>query len=126
VTVRATSTALAVDDEPVLLDLICRLLRRAGFEQVDRAVDGIEALEKMHATRYDVVVLDLRMPRLSGYDVIATLAQEPEAHVPPIVVATADRQATSEGLGAPFIKAVITKPFDIDQFTATLATFLPK
>ena len=119
----AVPAALAVDDEPVLLDLICRLLHRAGFERVDRAADGVEALERIRETTYAVVVLDLRMPRLSGYDVIAALEQEPPGSVPPIVVATADRQAGRNGFHAPFVAAVMTKPFDVALFTETVARF---
>lgn len=60
---------LLVDDEPVFVDTLSKVLKARGYE-VGAAAGGVEALEELQFNRYDVVVLDLRMP---GIDGIATL-----------------------------------------------------
>ena len=102
---------LVVDDEPDVL-LLCRLnLEQQGFE-VLAASDGRTALELLGEERPDVVVLDLMMPGLSGYDVLEAIRGEEELGETPILVLTArslqaDRDRSAE-LGA---SAFLTKPF---------------
>ncbi|HEX8409420.1 MAG TPA: response regulator [Thermoanaerobaculia bacterium] len=106
-----TNAALAVDDDATILRLIAALLRRAGFDPVHTARDGQECLDLLAANTYCVVILDLRMPRVSGYDVIARLAADPLPQMPTIVVATADRSAAGNNLDPSVVTAVLTKPF---------------
>jgi CheY-like chemotaxis protein len=119
-----TTSALAVDDDSTILKLSAALLRRAGFDPVHTACDGREALDLMAVHEYCVVVLDLRMPRLSGYDVLAHLATHPLPNMPKIVVATADRNAANAGFHATVVTALLTKPYDAETFLSTVRSCL--
>lgn len=120
----STQAALAVDDDDTIRRLTASLLRRAGFDPVHTASDGQEALDLMAANAYCVVVLDLRMPRLSGYDVVARLSANPLPQMPKVVVATADRTAVGQNLDADVVTAILTKPFDIETFITTARSCL--
>lgn len=102
---------LVVDDEPDVL-LLCRLnLQQRGHELLE-AADGSTALEIARDLHPDVIVLDLMLPGISGYDVLEALQRDAETSNIPVLVLTAkslraDRER-SHGLGA---SAFLTKPF---------------
>jgi CheY-like chemotaxis protein len=102
---------LVVDDEPDVL-LLCRLnLQQRGHELLE-AADGSTALQLARDRQPDVIVLDLMMPGMTGYDVLETLQRDEEtSHIPVLVLTAkslrADRDR-SHGLGA---SAFMTKPF---------------
>ena len=102
---------LVVDDEPDVL-LLCRLnLQQRGHELLE-AADGSTALEIARDRHPDVIVLDLMLPGISGYDVLEALQGDAETTDIPVLVLTAkslraDRER-SQGLGA---SAFLTKPF---------------
>jgi len=102
---------LVVDDEPDVL-LLCRLnLQQRGHELLE-AADGSTALEIARDLHPDVIVLDLMLPGISGYDVLEALQRDSETTNIPVLVLTAkslraDRER-SHGLGA---SAFLTKPF---------------
>jgi CheY-like chemotaxis protein len=105
------SRVLVVDDEPDVL-LLCRLnLQQRGHELLE-AADGSAALEIARERHPDVIVLDLMLPGISGYDVLEALQRDAETTDIPVLVLTAkslraDRER-SHGLGA---SAFLTKPF---------------
>ncbi len=68
------SRILIVDDEPTILDLLQRFLVSKGHE-VRTAADGLEALQKVQDEQPDLVLLDIRMPRMSGLDVLRHLRE---------------------------------------------------
>ena len=78
---------LVVDDERDTLDLIDLTLRTAGYE-IHVASSGTECLEMMRRNQYDIVLLDIMMPDMTGYEVLQTLKGEME-DLPPIVYLTA-------------------------------------
>jgi CheY-like chemotaxis protein len=102
---------LVVDDEPDVL-LLCRLnLQQRGHELLE-AGDGSTALKIARERHPDVIVLDLMLPGISGYDVLETLQRDAGTSDIPVLVLTAkslraDRER-SHGLGA---SAFLTKPF---------------
>jgi CheY-like chemotaxis protein len=102
---------LVVDDEPDVL-LLCRLnLEQRGHEFLE-AADGSKALQLARQRHPDVIVLDLMLPGMSGYDVLETLQGDDDISGIPVLVLTAkslraDRER-SHGLGA---SAFLTKPF---------------
>jgi CheY-like chemotaxis protein len=102
---------LVVDDEPDVL-LLCRLnLQQRGHELLE-AADGSTALEIARDLHPDVIVLDLMLPGISGYEVLEALQRDAETTNIPVLVLTAkslraDRER-SHGLGA---SAFLTKPF---------------
>ncbi len=66
---------LVVDDEPLFLSSVAEALAAEGFSEVDTAGDGGEALEKLGATRFDLVVTDLNMPGIGGVEMLAGISQ---------------------------------------------------
>lgn len=104
---------LVVDDDESIRRLIERLLLRHGFS-VDTAVDGGVALEKVERQSYDVMVLDLMMPRVDGFAVIRRLVDTNPGLVTRTVVATAfPRDVTHSQLAE--VCRVIVKPFDTTE-----------
>lgn len=108
---------LVVDDEEDVRILVSRILGDMGFE-VDSAVDGGEAIDKVAAAPPDLVVLDLMMPGIDGWGVLRHLRQLPDP--PPVVVMTARgdygtfSRVVQEGAAA-----YVTKPFRFHELVAT-------
>lgn len=104
---------LVAEDDPPLQKLIVTALRRRQQYQVEAANNGAEAIEALQRDRWNALVLDLMMPTLSGWDVIAWLAQHPE-HRPSsvVVVSAADRTMLRE-VDPSVVNAIIFKPFDL-------------
>ncbi|HLJ73629.1 MAG TPA: response regulator, partial [Thermoanaerobaculia bacterium] len=78
-------TILIVDDEPQIAEIAGDYLRRDGFEVIT-AGDGVRALEQVRTRRPDLVVLDLGLPRLDGFDVARAIRRDSDL---PIIMLTA-------------------------------------
>ena len=105
---------LVCDDDPPVRTFLARLFQRAGFT-VDTAIDGVEALEKIARNDYAILILDLMMPRVNGYDVVAELKKRSQR--PLVIVLTANPKPEITELDAEIVQAVIKKPFDLDMLT---------
>ena len=103
---------LVVDDEPAIRALVTKIVERAGFP-VDSARDGAEAMEKITAGSYDVVVLDLMMPNVDGYALIDFL-RERSTKPPAIIVISAGDSVVLRQLDGSMVHSIVRKPFDID------------
>lgn len=79
---------LAVDDEALIRRLLELNLQRAGY-RVTTAVDGEDALRKVQADRPDLVVLDIVMPRMDGFEVLRRLKEDPETDSIPVIILSA-------------------------------------
>src|ERR687892_2652918 len=105
---------LIVDDEPANVILLERMLETAGYSNLCTARDGADALNQLRAGDLDLVLLDLHMPEINGFDVLRALPDmvDRETYLP-ILVLTADATRTAKetalSLGA---KDFLTKPFD--------------
>jgi DNA-binding NtrC family response regulator len=104
---------LVADDERNLRELIVRELARRGHD-VDGAEDGVAALERIRETSYDVVVLDMRMPKKEGLDVLRDLSTVPEA---PQVIMLTGFQEVATAVEAMKLGAYdyLTKPTKIEE-----------
>jgi DNA-binding response OmpR family regulator len=103
--------------------MIVAALRRDGYEFLE-APNGREALDIMRADHPDVVVLDLMMPILSGWDVLNERAHEPELKAIPVIIVSANRDpevATAVDQG---VCAFLPKPFDIGALSALVRACL--
>ncbi|HEV7768829.1 MAG TPA: response regulator [Thermoanaerobaculia bacterium] len=110
---------LVVDDDDATQKLVQALLRRHGYATV-LAANGGQAIELLRVRRFSMIVLDMMMPHVSGHEVIEFLARE-SIRVPVVVCTAAPPKMTSD-LNAAIVKAVIRKPFDIDDFVATVTS----
>jgi DNA-binding response OmpR family regulator len=102
---------LVVDDEPAIRALVARIVERAGLT-VDTARDGGDAIDKLRAQPYEVVVLDMMMPRVNGADVIAFLGHLRER--PTVIVISAGDPVELRKLDPAVVQSIIRKPFEID------------
>jgi CheY-like chemotaxis protein len=103
---------LVVDDSEVIRTLICVNLEMEGFEVV-QAVDGQDALEKVHQTAPDVMTIDVKMPRLDGFDTVARLRADPRTSALKVAMVTACAQDGDIRRGREVgVDAYVTKPFD--------------
>lgn len=97
-----TGTILVVDDESDTVDLIRLTLETAGFA-VDQALGGSEAIDMIQNGAYDLILLDIMMPEVSGFDVLQQLIAT-EVELPPVIFLTARKdpqdQTTGRDLGA--------------------------
>lgn len=116
------STVLVVDDDADIRETIAILLEAEGYPTLP-AADGREALEQLHA-RSDVglILVDLRMPRLSGTDFVKALRADPRLASIPIVVMSGDNEARTMALsmGA---NGCLTKPIELDGLLKTVSRF---
>jgi len=106
-----------VDDDPSIRRMIMAALRRDGYA-FSEAANGKEALEIMRQQHPAVVVLDLMMPIVSGWDVLRERAAEPALQSIPVIIVSANRGpelATAMDKG---ICAFLPKPFDITVLSA--------
>lgn len=103
---------LVVEDDSMIRRLVATIVRRCGCV-VEVAHNGEEALQKLRAERYDLVLLDLMLPRISGFEVLSTLARErPRQRV---IVVTAASDGDLSRIDRTAVIAVVRKPFEIDN-----------
>jgi two-component system chemotaxis response regulator CheY len=116
---------LAVDDSMTMRQLVSLSLRQAGYEVVE-ATDGLDALAKLEAARFDLVVTDLYMPRLDGIGLIKRVRGLSSYRFTPILMLTtesdASRKAEGQAAGA---TGWIIKPFQPDQLLKVVKRVLP-
>ena len=118
----AAPRILVVEDEAGIRETIVEILLEEGYS-VAVAVDGVDALTAVANAAPDAILLDLMLPRLDGFGVVAALQQRGLRPGIPIVVATADGHAREKAarLGA---EAWLAKPFSIDALLAAVAQVL--
>lgn len=102
---------LLVDDSDVLRKITSFNLKKQGYEVVE-ARDGIEALEKLEELKPDLMILDIMMPRLDGFNVLKRMQESDEWKDIPVIVLTAKGGEEDEELALSLgAKKVMTKPF---------------
>ena len=104
---------LVVDDEPAIRALVAKIVERAGFN-VDVAADGEEAVRKMEHADYSVIVLDLMMPAMSGYEFVDVLQQRGGKKPSVIVITAAAEASLTRQLDPSIVHSIVRKPFDIN------------
>ena len=123
-TINTTKKVLIADDEQNIVISLEFLLAREGF-QVLVAQDGEEALAKARAEKPDLVLLDVMMPKMNGFDVCQALRADPELSAVRILMLTAKGRETeiSKGLGLG-ADAYMTKPFSTKELVVQVRALL--
>ena len=113
---------LVIDDDLAIRVLLQAVLRRMKFE-VELAEDGAVGLEKVKQNgTFDLILLDLMMPRLNGYEFIEKIGEEiPENKRPHIIVFTAAGKRGVEKIPANAVCNSILKPFDLERFVEMIS-----
>ncbi len=108
---RKSTYVLVVDDDPEVLEALLDALEGEGYE-VDGARDGIDALHSIGRRRPDLIITDLLMPTMTGFELLAALHDDPRLATIPTLIITAGRSpSASEASGA----VVLPKPLDLDR-----------
>ncbi|MBM3333928.1 response regulator [Candidatus Sumerlaeota bacterium] len=103
---------LVADDEEDVKEIIARILETQGYAVVT-AYDGLDAVEKIRSEKPDLVLLDIMMPVLDGYEVCKRIQQDEQtANIPVVFLsAAADQEAVTRGMNAG-AKDYVVKPFE--------------
>jgi DNA-binding response OmpR family regulator len=120
-------TILVVDDEPDILLTVSQTLEMFGYNVI-KAKDGVECITKLNDLDItpDLVLLDIMMPDLSGWDVAAKIKENPSWENIPIVFLTAKGDTMSVGMGNLAAVDYIVKPFDVNDLKKRVEKILNK
>ena len=118
---------LCVEDEPEMIDLMRLILGRRGFE-VKGANGGIEGLKIIHEDKPDLILLDLMMPDMDGWEVYQQLKADEKTKDIPVIVVTAKAQSIDKVLGLHIAKVddYIAKPFSPQELLNSVEKVLQK
>jgi len=110
--VEDTKVVVCIEDEPEMIELVKLILGRKGFELVG-AVGGREGLDTVRRLKPDLVLLDLMMPDMDGWEVYQQMKTDSELKDIPVIVVTAKAQSIDKVLGLHIAKVddYVTKPF---------------
>jgi DNA-binding response OmpR family regulator len=117
-------SVLVADDDPIIQRILRLNLELEGYS-VTTASDGVEALESLARTPYDLVVLDVMMPRLDGLEVLRRIREQATTAGIPVIMLTA--RSGAEDLWDGWTLGVdyyLTKPFDIDDLVRSINRLL--
>ncbi len=107
---------LIVEDDNAIRRLLTTTFKREGLP-VTPARDGMEALEALRGRPYRVVLLDLMMPRVSGWEVIDWLREHPTEQPRTLIVVSATNREVLRELDPEVVNAVVFKPFNVYELT---------
>jgi CheY-like chemotaxis protein len=111
-----SATVLVVDDDAAIREVIAEVLRDEGYD-VAEAANGAQALEALHAMAHPgLVLLDLMMPVMSGWEFLEEVRADGKLSHVPIVVVSA--------MAAPGVSGHLLKPVDLDRLLQTVETFV--
>jgi len=118
---------LCIEDEPDMIDLIRLILSRRGFT-FDGASGGEEGLRKVRETHPDLVLLDLMMPDLDGWEVYQQMKADEKTRNIPVIIVTAKAQSIDKVLGLQIAKVddYIAKPFSPNELVESIQRVLSK
>ncbi len=120
-----TIKVVCIEDEPEMIDLVKLILSRRGYE-VYGALGGRDGLALVASIRPDVVLLDLMMPDMDGWEVYQQMKANDELKSIPVIVVTAKAQSIDKVLGLHIAKVddYITKPFGPSELLASVSRVL--
>jgi CheY-like chemotaxis protein len=119
----AGSTILVVEDEPLVRMVVVEVLRDAQFEVLE-AGDGFEALEVLRKSAVDLLMTDIQMPRMNGYQLVeAALARWPSMKI--LLVTGYARESVPDSVASAALHT-LNKPFDVDRLPVLISSLLGK
>jgi two-component system chemotaxis response regulator CheY len=111
---------LTIDDSKTMRDMLMLTLADAGFDVI-QAVDGKEGVDLLERENVDVVITDINMPRMDGYEVVRQLRARPEHKTTPILVLTTESEAEKKNIAREAgATGWLVKPFDPERLVATV------
>jgi Response regulators consisting of a CheY-like receiver domain and a winged-helix DNA-binding domain len=121
------TTVMIVDDSNALREIIANMLRDSGIEVIS-AEDGVQALEKIEqVTQLDLVVLDIVMPNMNGYELCRHIKKNPKTQNIPVVMCSSKSEDFDRIWGIrQGADAYISKPFRPEELLSTIKQLLPR
>ncbi len=118
---------LCIEDETEMIDLIRIILGRKGFE-VEGATGGEDGLKKVHERKPDLVLLDLMMPDIDGWEVYQQMKADETTRDIPVIIVTAKAQNIDKVLGLQIARVddYISKPFSPEDLLASVERVLKR
>ncbi len=107
-------SALVIDDDPALQGVFTTLLGRDGFS-VDCAPDGRQAFEYLKRASYSVILLDLMMPDVNGFELLDRIERDSPSLMQRVIVMTGAAQRVVDSFDKSRVWGFIRKPFDINE-----------
>jgi two-component system, cell cycle response regulator DivK len=115
---------LIVEDNPMNMELTLDLLEFYGYDVI-QAEDGIKALERLAESKFDLILLDMQLPKMDGLEVLERIKKNPATAAIPVIAVTAHAMKGSEEY---FIEMgcvdYISKPIDIHRFRALIDKYI--
>ena len=117
---------LIVDDYNTMVRIIRNLLRQLGFEHIDDATDGSQALAKMQQRKYGLVISDWNMEPMTGYDLLQQVRSDPDLSATPFIMVTAESK-TANVIAAKKagVSNYIVKPFNAQTLKSKIDAVFP-
>jgi two-component system chemotaxis response regulator CheY len=111
---------LTIDDSKTMRDMLMLTLADAGFDVI-QAVDGKDGIDMLERENVDVVITDINMPRMDGYEVVRQLRARPEHKTTPILVLTTESEVDKKNIAREAgATGWLVKPFDPERLVATV------
>lgn len=115
---------IAVDDSASIRQMVSFTLSQAGYEVVE-ASDGLDALQKISAVQFNLIITDLNMPRMDGIELVRNARSEPKYKFVPILLLTTESQNEKKMEGkAAGATGWIVKPFNPEQLLSVVKKVL--
>jgi two-component system chemotaxis response regulator CheY len=123
--VDTTMDVLIVDDYPTMLRILRNLLKQIGFNNVDEATDGGQALQKMKMKKYGLVISDWNMEPMTGIQLLREVRQDPDLMPTPFIMVTAESKTENvvEAKKAG-VSNYIVKPFNSETLKGKIMSVL--
>ena len=117
-------TVLIVDDEKDIVELLAYNLEREGY-QIAKAYDGHQALQYIRENKPSLVILDLMLPGLNGFEICRMIRKKPDTEGLPIIMLTAKTDSVDKIMGLEIgADDYITKPFNVRELLARVRAVL--
>ena len=113
---------LIVDDQPGIRMLLTDILANEGY-QVSTAKNGKEALDKIYANKYNLIILDYKLPIIDGVEVLQKMKQN-KVEIPTIIISGLVEEVSKESSNNNLIKKVIAKPFNVKDIQQSVKLIL--
>jgi len=113
---------LVVDDMAAMRHVMINMLRHVGFEHLDEAVDGFQALGMLKNASYDLVITDLNMPKMDGQQLLKSIRNDQKLKDTPVIMVTCenDKKKVQQAL-LEKVSGFILKPFNLQTLEKQLS-----
>ena len=119
------ASILVVDDFKTVINIVRRQLSSVGYDDIDEAMCGEEALEKIHNRKYDLIISDWNMDRMSGLDLLCEVRKDEDCKDIPFIMITSDNKLSKNiSASRAGVSEFVTKPFSASYLESKISKVL--